>query len=99
MSVVTAFRTQAPLAAPVPAAKPDAANRAPVEGTSRPVAAPERKDAPAQPAATAASVTTHLAERDESRHPAAEARQAAEAAREAYIQASIAAGVSPLPLP
>jgi hypothetical protein len=66
---------------------------------ARPVSAPERKDAPTQTAATAASVTARLAERDESRHPAAEARLAAEAARNAYIQASIAAGVSPLPLP
>jgi hypothetical protein len=44
-------------------------------------------------------VAGRLAERDESDHPAAEARVAAEAAREAYIRASRAAGVSPLPLP
>jgi hypothetical protein len=47
----------------------------------------------------AAAVTARLAERDESDHPVPEARIAAEAAREAYIRASIAAGVSPLPLP
>jgi hypothetical protein len=47
----------------------------------------------------AAAVTARLAERDESDHSVPEARIAAEAAREAYIRASIAAGVSPLPLP
>ena len=56
-------------------------------------------DAPGQIAASSAILTTRLAERDESRHPAAEARIAADAARKAYIKASIAAGVSPLPMP
>jgi hypothetical protein len=99
MSMITATRPQAPASASAPQGRPDPAGRAPPAGTARPVTTPERQDAPAQATATAASVTARLAERDESRHPAAEARIAADAAREAYIRASIAAGVSPLPLP
>jgi hypothetical protein len=58
-----------------------------------------RADALRQPVETAALVTLSLAERDESDHPAAAARAASEAARDAYVRASLAAGVSPLPLP
>jgi hypothetical protein len=94
---ISVVRSQAP--ASTPPGKPEPAARAPVVEAARPVSTPLRKDALAQTAATAASVTARLAERDESQHPAAEARIAAEAAREAYIKASIAAGVSPLPLP
>jgi hypothetical protein len=99
MSMVTVLRSQVPTATALPSVRPEPAGRAPVVEAARPVSAPERKDAPAQATATAASVTARLAERDESRHPAAEARIAADAARKAYIRASIAAGVSPLPLP
>jgi hypothetical protein len=99
MSMVTAIRSQALAPAVAPPARVEPAGRAPLVEAARPVSAPERKDAPAQATGTAASVTARLAERDEGRHPAAEARMAAEAAREAYIRASIAAGVSPLPLP
>ncbi len=99
MSLITAVRSQAPFAAPAPPARPEPVARAPVVEAARPVAAPQRRDAPTQASATTASVTTRLAERDESRHPAAEARVAADAARDAYIKASIAAGISPLPLP
>lgn len=99
MSMVTAIRSQSAVPPPAPSARPEAAGRAPLVEAAGPTSAPERKDAATQPTATAASVTARLAERDESRHPAAEARIAAAAAREAYIRASIAAGVSPLPLP
>jgi hypothetical protein len=63
------------------------------------VSEPLRKNALPQPGSAAAAVASRLAERDESDHPAPEARAAADAARAAYIKASIAAGLSPLPLP
>lgn len=44
-------------------------------------------------------VAVTLAERDPGDHPAAAARAASDAAREAYIRASREAGVNPLPLP
>jgi hypothetical protein len=47
----------------------------------------------------AAQVSVQLAEREADHHPADQARAAAIAAREAYISASIAAGMNPLPLP
>jgi hypothetical protein len=99
MGLIAVVRSQGPvIAAPVQPA-PEPAARVPVVEAARPVAETQRKDAPQQSAAAAALVAGRLAERDESDHPAAEARVAAEAAREAYIKASIAAGVSPLPLP
>lgn len=97
MGLITAVRSQMPVA--VAPTVPEPAARAPVAETARPVTETERQDASQQSAASAALVATRLAERDESDHPAAEARLAANAAREAYIKASIAAGVSPLPLP
>ena len=67
--------------------------------STAPVAETQRRDAVQSPSAGTAQVSVRLAERDEGQHPAAEARAAAMAAREAYIQASIAAGISPLPMP
>jgi hypothetical protein len=63
------------------------------------VTPPLRQGAVVQPSGGAGTVSARLAERDDSGHPAARARAAADAAREAYIRASIAAGISPLPLP
>jgi hypothetical protein len=97
MSMVTSIRPQVQAAAP--SHRPEPTIRAMPVDTARPVSATDRKNAPAQAAAATAALTARLAERDESRHPAAEARIAAEAAREAYIKASLAAGISPLPLP
>jgi len=99
MGLITAVRSLMPGTAALAQAVPDPAARVPVVEAARPVATTERKDAPQQPAGTAATVTARLAERDESDHPAAEARRAATAAREAYIEASRAAGINPLPLP
>ncbi len=99
MGLITAVRSQMPVTATVAQAVPEPAARVQAVEAARPVAATDRKDAPQQPAGTAATVTARLAERDESQHPAAEARRAAKAAREAYIQASRAAGINPLPLP
>lgn len=67
--------------------------------STAPVAETLRRDAVQSPSAATAQVSVQLAERDEDHHPAAQARAAAMAAREAYIQASIAAGLSPLPIP
>jgi hypothetical protein len=99
MDPVTAIRLQAqvPSVAAPPAS--DRVTSAPMAQTAPLVTEVERVDAVRQPAISAGIVTARLAERDESEHPAAEARAAADAAREAYIKASIAAGVSPLPLP
>jgi hypothetical protein len=99
MSSITVLRSQGAAAAPPHAAKPEPAARMPASATARPVSVPIRVDAPGQVGASTALVTARLAERDESRHPATDARIAAEAARKAYIKASIAAGVSPLPMP
>jgi hypothetical protein len=99
MDPVTAVRLQAP---PLPLASqsaPDRPTSAPTAQTSPAVAETLRLDTVRQPAVAAGIVTARLAERDEGEHPAAAARAAADAAREAYIKASIAAGVSPLPLP
>jgi hypothetical protein len=97
MSNVKAIRSQAVVPPATP--RPESAGRSVLEKAADRTAVPERLDAPVQTAATAASVTSRLAERDESPHPANQARIAANAAREAYIRASIAAGLSPLPLP
>lgn len=99
MGIMTVSRSEVPgpAAAPLPAPAPVVP--APTAGTSAPVAAPLRKDAVRQADSTLASLGMHLAEAGGADHPAAAARAAAEAARDAYIKASIAAGISPLPLP
>ena len=99
MDPVTAIRLQAPVPSLPAQPATDRLSSAPAAQTAPPVAEAERFDAVRQPAVSAGIVTARLAERDEGEHPAAEARAAADAAREAYIKASIAAGVSPLPLP
>jgi hypothetical protein len=100
MNMITGPRPPAPPVAPAgrvtEAGQPA---RAPAVEAARAVAGTVRYDAPAPVVATTAVVKTRLAERDEGHHPAAEARIAADAARDAYIKASIAAGLSPLPLP
>ena len=99
MDLISAIRSQQPV---LQAASHGATERvvsAPAATSVRPVAETLRRDAPQPSSAMSAQVSVHLAERDEGQHPAAQARAAAEAARDAYIKASIAAGVSPLPLP
>lgn len=98
MALISAVRSQLPL----PPTPPQPTQESPPRAAGGPVPAvanPMRADALRQPAETAALVTLSLAERDESDHPAAAARAASEAARDAYVRASLAAGVSPLPLP
>lgn len=98
MALISAVRSQLPL----PATPPQPTQESPPRAAVGPVPAvvnPIRADALRQPAETAALVTLSLAERDEGDHPAAAARAASEAARDAYVRASLAAGVSPLPLP
>jgi hypothetical protein len=98
MDPVTMVRSQlAPVATPSQPAT-DRVTSAPAAQSAPPVAETMQGAAVLQPAATVGMVTARLAERDEAEHPASEARAAADAAREAYIRASIAAGITPLPL-
>jgi hypothetical protein len=96
---ITAVRSQVQAAASLSPQPQEVSLRHPLVGSVAPVTTPQRPDAVTQSAASLPTLTVHLAERDESDHPVAEARIAAEAARQAYIRASIAAGASPLPLP
>jgi hypothetical protein len=98
MNLITAIRSQGPIPATAPAT-PEPMARMPVVEAARPVAGTQRKDAVIQARGTGTPPNARLAERDESDHPATEARAAAEAARRAYIEASRAIGISPLPLP
>jgi hypothetical protein len=99
MDPVTAVRLQVPTPPVAPQPAPDRPTSASAAQTSPAVAEALRLDTVRQPAVAVGIVTARLAERDEGEHPAAAARAAADAARVAYIKASIAAGVSPLPLP
>lgn len=99
MDSVTAVRSQLPVPAATSQTAPDRLTTAPAAQTAPPVTATLRKDAVAQPATLSAQVAVELADHDEDQHPVTAARAAADAAREAYIRASIAAGLSPLPLP
>ena len=99
MDQVSALRLQMP----VPAAQlqPTEARitSALAADSARPLADTQRRDAVQQPSGMMAQAAVELGERDRDHHPAADARAAALAARDAYIKASIAAGMSPLPLP
>ena len=97
MELVTAVRSQVPVSPTPPAI--DRHGNAPATQGAPPVAATIRRDAVQHQAKTAGAVTAQVFGRDEGKHPAAEARAAADAARDAYIKASIAAGINPLPLP
>lgn len=99
MNPISTARAQMPLPAAAAPAAVEAASRQPVAQKPRPVAEPLREDSVRQPRGSGAALRSELLDRDEGRHPAAEARQAAEAAREAYLRASRAAGINPLPLP
>lgn len=99
MDPVTAVRSQLPPPASQLQPAPERLTGAPAAQTPRPVTQTMRSEAVQQPATLAAQVAVELADHDEDQHPVTAARAAAEAARAAYIKASIAAGVSPLPLP
>jgi hypothetical protein len=99
MDLITAVRSQQPIQLPSQPQSADRTITAPAAISARPVAESLRRDAVQPPSATAAEVSVQLAEREADHHPADEARAAAIAAREAYINASIAAGMNPLPLP
>lgn len=69
-------------------------------GDAAAVATPDRVANILPPRSAGATASVQLAQADADHHPAAVARTtAAEAARAAYIRASMAAGISPLPLP
>lgn len=98
MGIMSAVRSQVP----VPAMQPitgTATERAAMGQSVAAVAQPQHPEALRQPDSAAAAIGVQLAERDEDHDPVAAARIAAEAARDAYIRASVAAGVNPLPLP
>lgn len=99
MDSVTAVRAQLPPPASLTQPEPERVVSAPAAQTQAPVAGPLRNDAVRQPPTLSAQVAVELAEHDEDAHPTTSARAAADAARAAYIKASIAAGISPLPLP
>ena len=99
MGIMSAVRSQVPVPASQPHPVTAASERASVARSIAAVAEPLRPDAVRQPDIAPASVGVQLAEVDENREPVVAARAAAEAARDAYIRASIAAGVNPLPLP
>jgi hypothetical protein len=99
MDSVTAVRSQVPHPASGTPPLPDRLTSAAAAQTQKPVTETIRSDAVHQPAALSAQVAVEIADHDEDQHPATAARAAADAARVAYIKASIAAGVSPLPLP
>ena len=97
MELMPVLRAQLPLpAAPPPVAE---TSRSVPPGTTPAVAAPEQPQAVQVALSAAASLPVHRAPIDEDGPPVSDARFAAEAAWKAYIRASIAAGVSPLPLP
>lgn len=99
MGIMTAVRSQVPVpASPPPPASP-ANERAPAAQSIPAVSQPDRPQAVRQPDGASASVGLQLAAVDDGKEPVVAARAAAEAARDAYIRASIAAGVNPLPLP
>jgi hypothetical protein len=99
MDLISAIRSQQPVQQPALQTAADRTVSAPAAISTRPVTETVRRDAPQPPSATVAQAAVQLADRDEGKHPASQARAAAEAARDAYIKASIAAGISPLPLP
>lgn len=99
MDPITAVRSQVAQPAPLKPPSQDRLTSAPVAQTAPPVTQTLRRDAVHHLAKIVAPASSRLSERDEGNQPAVEARAAAEAARKAYIKASIAAGVSPLPLP
>ena len=97
MGMMTSIRAPLPVAEapPAPVAEPRPRGNPP-GGAAAPVAAPMRADAVVQVAQTSA---TEAQMRAAPQVPETSAAAAAEAARAAYIKASIAAGISPLPLP
>lgn len=99
MDLISAIRSQQPIQQPSPHPATDRPVSAPAAQSTRPVVETLRRGAVQALSGSAAQASVRLAERDEDHHPAAEARAAAVAAREAYIKASIAAGISPLPMP
>lgn len=92
MTIITSIRAPLPVAEIPARPEPGSRQADTAAGQSAPVAAPDQPRAVAQPVAT---TPQFLATRTTVETSAAEA---AAAARTAYIRASIAAGISPLPL-
>ncbi|MFN4201757.1 MAG: hypothetical protein ACK4GM_01705 [Tabrizicola sp.] len=97
MGMITSIRAPFPVAeAPTQPAGETRPARSDTAGGIAAVAAPVRTDAVTQAPARQAATPQQLLTRATTETSAA---AAAEAARQAYIKASIAAGISPLPLP
>ncbi len=97
MVMITSIRAPLPVAeAPIPAVAEPRPRGSHSGGAAGPVTAPMRSDAVTQAARTAGGEAQLMTA---GMTPEPDAAAAAEAARTAYIKASIAAGISPLPLP
>ncbi|MFP5480026.1 MAG: hypothetical protein ACLGIE_10125 [Alphaproteobacteria bacterium] len=99
MSIMSAVRSLVPVPASPPQPSNPAGERAAAAQSVSAVAQPERPQSVRQPDRATGTVGLQLAAVEEDHEPVVAARAAAEAARNAYIRASIAAGVSALPLP
>lgn len=100
MDMITTIRSQVVPRDPEPRTPPVQGRAMPAgaePSTASPVAAPLTRQAAPQPVATSQSSKPQGSDFRDSAEASAEAK--ARAARLAYIEASIAAGVSPLPLP
>lgn len=99
MGMITSIRAPIPVGeAPPPASASDLRNPAVARpNAAQPVAETLLSDAPQQLAAKSGAAIPGLMAANPTNETSAAA--AAEAARAAYIKASIAAGISPLPLP
>ena len=99
MSIMSAVRSQVPVPASPPPPAHAASERIAAAQSVPAVAQPEQPQSVRQPDRATGNARVQLAAVDEEHEPVVAARAAAEAARDAYIRASIAAGVSALPLP
>lgn len=93
MSPLTSLRSHLPTSGALVQPQPATDHRGPGLAVPEPASPPQHRSAPRQPEASQ-GIDRHL-----TMPPPTTAEAAAEAARRAYIHASIAAGVNPLPLP
>lgn len=93
MSQLTSLRSYLMTSGALPQPQPTAEFRGPGPALPEPVSQPQHRAALRQPETLSAT------ERHLPLPPPTSAEAAAQAARRAYIHASIAAGVNPLPLP
>lgn len=97
MGIMTAIRPQLPLPLAPPHPTPSTTDPPRADG-AKPVADPILPNALRQPD-RAAALGLQLADADGNPPEEAARKAASKAAQQAYIRASLAAGISPLPLP